>query len=50
MYKNAGAQAGAADPQPGASAGSENTASEEPKSGSVEDVDYEVVDDDESGN
>ncbi len=53
MYKNAGAQgAGAAGgPSAAGAAGPESAAaSEEPKSGSVEDVDYEVVDDDDSNN
>ncbi|MDC7124067.1 MAG: molecular chaperone DnaK [Spirochaetales bacterium] len=48
IYKEAGAQAqgGAAGPQPGAeSAGAQPNEKEAPKSGSVDDVDFEVVDD-----
>ncbi len=54
LYKNAGgAQAGAAGADPGAPGGSTDESAHtdnEPKSGSVEDVDYEVVDDDDSTN
>ncbi|RKX89043.1 MAG: molecular chaperone DnaK, partial [Spirochaetes bacterium] len=53
LYKNTGAQ-GAPGTGPGAASaaagGEAPSGGEEPKSGSVEDVDYEVVDDDDSSN
>ena len=50
LYKNTGAQGAAAGQPGGASAAGESEEAGEPKSGSVEDVDYEVVDDDDSNN
>ncbi len=48
IYKAAGAQAQQGEAAPGAEAGAQQAQDEAPKSGSVDDVDFEVVDDEDS--